>query len=278
MDQRPRFRDAALDAQFERDGFVVVPGVARDAVRPMRRIHRRLVGRVPSGFYSTPYSPDAELKRAVHAALLQECGPAIDMVLESYRPLLASFVTKGVDRRGAMPPHMDWSFVCERRASSLNFWVPLVDVDSRNGAVSVLPGSHRMEFTRRGSGTTNPYSEIEQLAAAHMVPLEMKAGDALIHDHRVLHSSPVNRRRRPRVAIACALVHRDVSAIHFWQTGPGSIERYEIEDRFFTDHTFGAAELPASATRAEQLHVENPTFTSQDLAACEQQLTQHPVR
>ena len=265
MSRRPRFRDAALDERYEQVGYVVIPGAARSAVRPLRRVHRRLMGRVPAGFHSTPYSSDAELKRAVDSEIRRLLLPVVDRLLTGHRPLLASFISKDGGGAGAMPPHQDWTFVDEPESSSMNFWVPLVDVDARNGAMSLLPGGHLVPHNIRGTGTDNSFREIEPVAASRMVEVPMRAGDVVVHDHRVLHSSPPNRRRRPRIVAGCALVEAHTPAIHYWQSAPGTLQRYRLEDRFFTDHTFGADQPPPSAHPDRTIEHENPVFGEQDL-------------
>lgn len=262
---RPKFRDGALDSCLESRGYVMVPTIARAAVRPLRRVHRALVGRVPPGFHSTPYSDDLDHKVAVNAAIQAALLPVVDELLTGYRPLLASFISKGCDEGGQMPPHMDWTFVDEPMSASLNFWVPLVDVDCRNGAMSVLPGGHRIPHTIRGTGTDNPFAEIESKAAERMVEIPMRAGDVLIHDHRVLHASPPNRSRRPRVVAAVALVDEYSRAVHYWQDPGGVLARHVVDDRFFTDHTFGASCLPPSAHQGSAVEFRNPVLSAADL-------------
>lgn len=265
MAGRPEFRDHALDDRFEEYGYVVVPGAARRQLRPLRRIHRSLVDHVPPGFHSTPYSSDHAHKKAVNIGIQEALLPVVDTLLCRYRPLLASFISKGSDESGRMPPHMDWTFVDEPEFSSMNFWVPLIDVDHYNGAVSVLPRGHRVPHTIRGSGTDNPFDEIEGEVAKLMVEHPMRAGDVLIHDHRVLHASPPNRTRRPRVVAAMALIPEHAKAVHYRKEADGSLVRYELEDRFFTDHTYGEAQLPASAHRVAPVGFRNPQLRLADL-------------
>ncbi|WP_426574222.1 phytanoyl-CoA dioxygenase family protein [Aquihabitans sp. McL0605] len=265
MTARPRFRAGALDARLERDGYVVVPGAARRSLRSFRRVHRRVVGEVPPGFDSTLYSGDEQLKRSVHAELLAVFAPLLDELLEGHRPLLTNFVTKGRDPGGSMAPHQDWTFVDEPAHASINVWVPLTRVDHRNGAMSVLPKGHRMDLTIRGTETPNPFEAIEAEAAARMVELPMEAGDVLVHDHRLLHSSPPNLRRRPRVVAGCAVVGDRSELLHYRQAGPGRVERFTLDAAFYTEHTFGAADLPPSATRVAEVDFAQPRFEVADL-------------
>lgn len=264
MTQRPRFRDRRDDERFEEIGYVVVPAAARPSLRALRRLHRRMVGRTPPGFHSTMYSPDEVAKKRVNDELTALLRPLLDQLLVDHRPLLSSFVAKGRGDDRAMPPHQDWSFVDESAHASLNVWVPLVDVDDRNGAMHVLPRAHRLPLTIRGTDTPNPFAAIEDLVSDRMVSLEMSAGDVLVHDHRVIHGSPPNRSRRQRVVAGCAVVDPSARILHFRQNGT-RMERYEVEDRFFTDHTYGSAAFPASAGRAVTVELTNPTFQPDDV-------------
>ncbi len=265
--ERPQLRDRELDRQLEDLGYVVLPGAAASVVPSLRAAHRQLVGRVPPGFHSTPYTRDPTTRRRVHDRLVQLLGPVVEREVSGARPILGSFVTKRRGSAGRMPPHMDWTFVDEHVAASLNFWVPLEDVDERNGAMEVLPASHRVVGTIRGLGTDNPFAGIEPDVARHMVTVPMEAGDVLVHDHRLLHASEPNQSRRARLVAALALVPESTPTIHFRQTGPGELVRYDLDDQFFVDYVYGDEELPASAREVEHVSFENPTFTLEDLRA-----------
>lgn len=261
---RPRLRDPNLDAALLEDGYVVIPGAARSRVRALRQVHRSAMGRVPAGFDSTFYRANS-VKRDVNTRLLEALAPVLADLLAEYRPLLVNFVTKGRSPDGAMPPHQDWTFVEEPDASSLNVWIPLVDVDHRNGAMSVLPGGHLMPPTLRGTDTPNAFREIEELALAHMVELPMRAGDVLVYDHRLLHATPPNRRRRPRIVAGCAVIGASAAPIHYRQLAPGQLELYEIDPAFFTEHTYGADVFPPCARRVGTVAFDQPTFAPQHL-------------
>lgn len=262
---RPHLCDPRLDAVFEEQGYLVVPGAARAQLAALRTAHRRTATRVPAGFRSTILSGDEAHKRAVHRHLVAAMAPVLDAVLTGHVPLSTSFVTKGRSEAGVMPPHQDWTFVDETVGASLNVWIPLVDVDHRNGAMSVLPGGHRMSFTIRGTDTPNPFRSVEEAAKARMVELPMRAGDVLVHDHRVLHASPPNLRRRPRVVAGCAVLADGAAPIHYRQIGPCRVARYELDPSFFVEHTFGAADLPSSARWVADLDFEQPTFSDREL-------------
>lgn len=265
---RPRMRDGDADRSLVSDGYIVLPGAARTLLKDLRGVHRSLSPQVPAGFHSTLYSAETAHKREVHQRILEVLGPLLDSYLEGYRPLLANFVTKGRGgENGVMPPHQDWTFVDEDEGASFNVWIPLVDVDGRNGSISVLPRSHLLPRTIRGTDTTNPFSEVEPDVGAMMVDLPMSAGDVMVHDHRVVHGSPPNRRRRPRVATACAVVADDAQVVHHRLHDDGVLRRYLIDESFFVRHTFGAPSLPPDVVLVGEVDFANPTFDRSDLAS-----------
>lgn len=265
---RPVLRDSTIDDELLAEGYVVLRGAARPIVRELRRVHRQFVGRAPAGFHSTMWSSDTDHKRTVHGRLVEALTPLLDEVFLDYRPMLANFVTKARGDGGVMPAHRDWTFVDEAAgASSVNVWIPLTDVDGRNGGISVLPRSHRLAATIRGTDTSDPFSPVGDVVRSNMVELPMSAGDVLIHDHRVLHGSPPNQRRRARLATACAVVAADAQLVHYKIGDDGVMRRYRITDSFFLRHTFGSASLPEDVVLVGDVEFTDPVIDEADLAA-----------
>ena len=96
-----------------------------------------------------------------------------------------------------LPWHQDSAYMPNTENDShLTVWLPLVDVESENGALQFLPGSHttglqtyhRVEgeaFAVPVSPPTTSHTEIDTL--------EMKKGDLLIFNNLVFHRSLYNR-------------------------------------------------------------------------------------
>lgn len=265
MSGGPQLVDRRLDAEFQNAGFVRLPGRAAPLLDALQAAHGATSSGVPPGFHSTMYSGDREHKEQVHSLLLRILAPLLESCFTGHRPLLTSFVTKGGSGGGAMPPHQDWTFVDEPDSWSWNVWVPLVDVDGGNGAMSLLPGSHRMPLTIRGTDTPNPFAPIDRDVESMMVEVPMFAGDVLVHDHRVLHASPSNLRREPRIVAGCALIGSAAVPIHYRQTAPDTVQRFEVDPEFFREITFGEEDLPSSARWVADVHHVQPQFHLADL-------------
>lgn len=100
--------------------------------------------------------------------------------------------------------HQDAYYWPLKPIESLTVWLAFDDVDEANGAMTVIPGSHRQNIVnhaRKEGGTTSVlHLEADvssfDLSTAERIPL--KCGSISIHDDKLLHASPANPSDRRR--------------------------------------------------------------------------------
>jgi ectoine hydroxylase-related dioxygenase (phytanoyl-CoA dioxygenase family) len=99
-------------------------------------------------------------------------------------------------------------------------WLALTPSTATNGAVRVLPGSHRRppmthEHTGRpGNLLTRGQEIVDHIDAAQAVTVELRPGQMSLHDIWLAHSSAPNRSERRRIGYAIRYV-----AAHVRNTG-----------------------------------------------------------
>ena len=83
----------------------------------------------------------------------------------------------------------------------MSCWLTLDDVDVANGAMHVLPGSHRqaVEHPQRGGILLDAGDVIDTSGA---VAVELPAGGVMFHHCQTFHYTPPNRTDRQRRAFA----------------------------------------------------------------------------
>ena len=92
-----------------------------------------------------------------------------------------AFLFKMPSENSELMMHQDWTIVDEGKYYALNVWVPLTDINEKNGALMVLPGSHfRSIQTLRAPTLPFFFSGNENILKEHLVPLYVKAGEAVI--------------------------------------------------------------------------------------------------
>jgi hypothetical protein len=96
----------------------------------------------------------------------------------------------------ATPWHQDAAFLAETSYfETLVFWVPLQPVDSSNGCMNFIPGSHRGPlFTHRSPGGDTRVNGLEAVGIdkSGAVACPLPAGGATIHHFRTLHGTGGN--------------------------------------------------------------------------------------
>ena len=264
---RPLFRRPELEAQFERDGYVVVPFLPPEACARILAIFERLDAGIASGFYSSLFSARREYKEAVDREIRAVVGDAPAAWLADYRPLVANFVVKLPGPESDLPVHQDWNIVDERRFRSLNCWFPLTEVGEREGQLRVLPGSHRLFGGLRGSPHfPSPLDDLRQvIRERYLEPLAVKVGEAVIHDNRLVHASSANLSPRPRVAVCLNMIPVAAEPLHWFRGADGTVECFRVADDFFT--SFNIGERPRGSVIATLPEYRPEAISAERLAA-----------
>lgn len=226
--------------RFREDGYWISPVLfAEDRLVELRTAMERIYqheyrrGRQPWGEYIPSDDPLALRKTdnvwwadPVLAALATD--PALGSI--AARLLGAASIRLWQDQllykpgSGAPTPtanvgwHQDWYYWrgAADRPRLVTAWVAFDDVDVDNGAMQVIPGSHRWGLVD-GSDFfgTDLDAQLRRLAGDRdvtPVPLRLRAGQVSFHDVLTLHGSGPNTSDRLRRSLAVHLMDGDVRA------------------------------------------------------------------
>ena len=127
-------------------------------------------------------------------------------ILDALQPLLGEEISFNGDyhlrpklpgsTNTAFPMHQDSQYYGPETGHILviSVWIPLVDVDERNGCLWLIPGSHKwglLPGARRADHNMVSFEDVEQRGTA--VPEPMRCGDFLAFHNLTFHGSKVNR-------------------------------------------------------------------------------------
>lgn len=236
---RETLRDATLQAQLVEDGFVVVDLLEEGDLAALTDVWEGDSVEL-SGFHSTIHSDSLEHKRRVDERLRSILGPRIAALFDGHRCVVANFVAKAPGPDSEMPEHLDWSMVADAGVISVGVWAPLVNTDRRNGGLGVIRGSHRDLVALSGTPHFPSFDEMRSIssrfAEEDRIALDLRAGQAVIYDHRLVHFSPPNDSEIERVAVNVAVVPREAATYHHHLRPDGSVERFRVDDGFYVSH------------------------------------------
>jgi hypothetical protein len=243
------FRDPALQRAFERDGYVVVDCLDAAEVNRLRAVWRELPNDLsPVHFTSTLFSADLAYREQVHTRLQSVFQPKVEALLNDYRICYCSFVHKPArSPQSTVELHQDWAFVDETVFQPIAYWCPLVDVDSANGCLRVVPGSHKLNRLPRGLGQPRfPYTDLLVcLERDYMREVPLKAGQAFVYAQSLFHSSAPNTSGEDRL-VAGALAIPAASDLLFLMKDPAATEFsvYRVSDDFYFRYIPGTVPDP----------------------------------
>jgi hypothetical protein len=277
--RRRTFADPALQAEFERIGWVVVPFLAPEVAQELRSVLEGYLPADPPPMFS-PHRGDTIADRIamndVVAAHLNT--PALEL-MPDHRPLVAGMVAKRPGPDSDLPLHRDWNYVDESRFTSALVWVGLEDITSDNGGLYAVAGSHRLAQTYRGSGPGEwPQAEDAirgDLTARYLTHIEVPIGHACIFDNSVLHGSLPNTTDRTRIVAAVTFIPSEAEVVHYYVDADQRRYRYtldpdfllrvhELDKVFEGDHVLGVDAIEPTLPRfgADELAVLVPSSGS----------------
>jgi Phytanoyl-CoA dioxygenase (PhyH) len=99
----------------------------------------------------------------------------------------------------------------------------------------MVPHSHKMFSPYRGISFPQQFDSISDTVRKYLVPIEMKAGDILLFDNRLVHNSLINSSGRDRIVIMSGIFPKEASILSCYKDPADTqnlIELIEQDDDF----------------------------------------------
>ena len=165
----------------------------------------------------------------------------VEQHLQNFQVVIATFIVKGKGTYNITPIHQDWTFVDEQSYNSYNLWCPLQEVDLQNGALGILPGSHQLLGNTARPSPSPPYVPVYRECAMELFSylhfLHLRAGEAVLFDHRCLHAAVPNHSESPRIAIGLCITHKAAKLQHHYLLpGTNKASVLDVDKDFYYNH------------------------------------------
>lgn len=269
-------QDNKLQEKLKRDGFIVIPFLNEEEVKNLNEFYNSLhAGNEPPDFiddiHMTIWCADHAYKEKVSNTLMKLFDAASARYFKHVRRLNNVFIIKRAGQQTAFKVHQDWNVVDETKYESVNVWVPLHNVDTNTGALWVLKGSHRINRVVRGAGYLFPdYTHYLDKLEEKAVSVKLKAGEAIVFYHSVIHGSPPNLGEGLRKAACFTVVPEKAPlCIYYQEAAEKPLQMHQPPDDFMFNYTHLRSESimrPPSDKAVETLApYENRKVTEEEL-------------
>jgi len=230
------FKNKEIQTRFDRDGYVVIDFISPEEAKTVADKFYELHTKIPKGFYSAAINADKKYKEEILEHTEKIFQSAVVENFCDYKILGSTFLCKAPGEDGKVGVHQDWTVTNELDYYSATIWVPAVDTSEENGALRVLPGSHLFFNAYRSSNIPVSYRGNEALLWDNMITVPMKAGQAFVLNHAVIHGSSHNKTDIERLAIAYGITQKDANLVFYHKNKDDQnnrIQKFEMPDDFF---------------------------------------------
>lgn len=203
--------------QFDEEGFLVVPSLfTREETQNLKAECRRLLDRLNTEAKEKGEKDPTFVQTGVYVGLsiqsevfrrLNRDPRLLDVLEAIIGPNIMFWSDKVVFKADTVqfdsPWHQDWPYW--KGLHKINAWIALDDVDTTNGALKLVPGSHRQPVEHYNThdvskGFTNRIDSA-QIDESQVATAEIPAGSVIFFHDLTLHASHPNTSGRDRWAI-----------------------------------------------------------------------------
>ena len=234
---REIFKDANHNRQFSSEGYVHLEALSATVIQRIATFYRETSPQEFSGFRHSLELRSPKVKQSIHEFLRELFESNLAVYFNDYQPIASTFVSKQPDSTGTVHPHQDWTFVDESKYASINLWIPLCDTNSVNGRLGFIKGSHRLNQNVRGSNIP-PRIVSKRPLEQYAVFEDMKAGEVMIYDHRLIHCSGNNGSDRERTAASISIIPKESTPLHFVgdKSRRSKLLQVQVDERFYWNY------------------------------------------
>ena len=234
------FKDQALNKELETYGLVKLRLPNSSIVDVCQEVFDKHYPSLPPEtqkyFYSAVQLQDYHVKKDISDSLRSAFSSFLEDTIKNHKALVFTFLIKDAAEKSMLDIHQDWSIVDEREHCSYSFWVPLSNSTKKNGTIYALLGSHRFPLNIRGAGIPPKYFPVRDSAIARMKRVDVKRGELLIFDQSLIHYSPPNNSKEPRIAVVSSIIPENASPRLYhcedFANNP-EINSYDVPDEFY---------------------------------------------
>ncbi|MFT4544640.1 MAG: ectoine hydroxylase-related dioxygenase (phytanoyl-CoA dioxygenase family) [Bacteroidia bacterium] len=219
-------------ARLEKDGFVVFQLCDETQIQRLNDLYQTVPADSSSLFWSSSFLEDTEFKIDLSKKAEAVFEPSLTKVLDSHQTLGCSFLTKFPGKNSEMPIHQDWTVVDETKFGSYTIWMPIQNATAENGALQVIPGSHKLSSELRSPSLPVTFEGIRKQLRPYLQLVELKAGEAMLFNHALMHSSPANTTDEPRVAVTYGFVPKEASLCMYYSKAD-KVQKYNMPSDMF---------------------------------------------
>jgi hypothetical protein len=230
-----KFKNPKWESEIEEKGYVVIPNfLSPEKVKMLYELyhenhHERSIG-CWNSLYDLPTGAGHNISEKIRTIV----NPNLDALFKDWKFPSALFIVKNPGCNHESLVHRDDSINDETQTQYRQCWVPLVDITKENGALYVVPKSHKLFTDQRPMFAPWHYTHLRSRLEKEFVTLYPKAGDLVVYLEKTLHGSYLNISNETRPVFQGGIMHKDAGLTYTrYIPSTNKVESYEVDQQFF---------------------------------------------
>ena len=240
----PILKDKKMQERLNKDGYVLIDFFDTKELAQLQTIfdelHKNRTDIPYNQLYTCLHNADAEYRWQMNNHLAELCNNRMNDFFAESKNTIFTFQIKGMGPQSELYVHQDWSFTDEsKELYTYTFWLPLVESNTGNGTISVLPGSHNYLREIRGANINPVFDHLRKQLIKHLKPLTIRPGQLLLFDSALLHYSPANLSDKIRVSVMTNVMRKEAAVFLYFRNkeNPEGVDEYSVPEDFFMHYT-----------------------------------------
>ena len=163
------------------NGFAVA-NIENDKLIRLKNIYEQnhSINNSLGGMFYSVYAQNTEYRKKIHLEIEEVVHDNYHELFLDYKVVLNSFIIKSPGNGSEFQPHQDSTGLDETKHSPLSVWIPLEDVDEKNGCIFLIPKSHHLAPIYRGISMKPNFDSIKNEIKKYFIPITLRKGEILI--------------------------------------------------------------------------------------------------
>jgi ectoine hydroxylase-related dioxygenase (phytanoyl-CoA dioxygenase family) len=235
-------REESIRLEVNSKGYSVIKFLGEEEVKQLKKLFLKYFpDRKPyRGRYNSLDNLTDEKRKLAHDEIVSIIGNRLDAFFKDYLCPISVLYSKQNDGVADTDWHSDPHFLLNQHLEPFySIWCPLQFTNDLNGVLHVVPYSHRLSYQLVNPNYEWNLASFRPEFSKHSITFELQAGEAILFDSRLIHSSPPNISAGQRDCVVMKVSHKEArfSSVTPSAEKPGFFDVYTHDQVFFFENT-----------------------------------------
>ena len=221
--------------KFDEDGYVVLDLFSPYQIQSLFDIIMTNSIEYSDMFFYSLIEFTSSRNKQIHEKITTVIASSLNSFFADYKNIAASFLVKPGKTESELMLHQDWCYSDETKYTTATCWIPLCDVNENNGAIFLIPGSHKLKNIRSASYPTERILSSD-LGNENCLPVNLNTGQMLCFNPAIWHGSYPNKRDINRSVVTTIIMSKEAPFLYFQKQNDEKCDIYELENDCFENH------------------------------------------